>query len=120
MRKTSVRLYLLLGGSVVFGAAFMPACTQGSPGWGTSGEPPVQPRVAVSGSSTGTRVHVMPVRKPPAALHRAAAPNAHLTYYGGPVISAVKIYTVFWGSAATTYQTQLGQFFGAITSSAYF
>ena len=50
----------------------------------------------------------------------AAAPSAHLTYYGGPVISSVKIITVFWGSAATTYQSQLGQFFSTVTASSYF
>src|SRR5580692_9467942 len=50
----------------------------------------------------------------------AAAPSAHLTYFGGPVISNVKIITVFWGSAATTFQTQLGQFFSTVTASSYF
>ncbi len=43
----------------------------------------------------------------------------NVTYYGGPVIPNVSVTIVFWGSGATTYQSDLTGFFGAITNSAY-
>ncbi len=51
---------------------------------------------------------------------RAAPPSdAHLTYYGGPVISNVRVHDVFWGSGVQ-YQSELDAFYAAITNSAYF
>ena len=52
-------------------------------------------------------------RRPPAAA------GAHLTYYGGPVISNVRVHDVFWG-AGVQFQSQLDAFFTAITNSPYF
>ncbi len=64
--------------------------------------------------------HIMPPPGAHRASNAAGPAGAHLTYYGGPVLSSVKVYTVFWGSSATTYQAQLDQFFTTITNSAYF
>ena len=44
--------------------------------------------------------------------------GAQLTYYGGPVISSVKIWTVFWNSSVQ-YQSELNGFYTTITQSAY-
>jgi hypothetical protein len=54
------------------------------------------------------------------ALITASAPaGAHLTYYGGPVLSNVKVYTIFWNSSVPS-QASLNSFYSTITSSAYF
>ncbi len=51
--------------------------------------------------------------------HKAAA-SAHLTYYGGPLLTNVKVYTIFWGknwSATPSYITlknKINDFFKAI------
>jgi hypothetical protein len=49
----------------------------------------------------------------------SAPAGAHLTYYGGPVISNVKVYAVFWNSAVK-YQSTISSFYSTITASAYF
>ena len=47
--------------------------------------------------------------------------GAHLTYYGGRVISNVKVYAVNWGTGvSTTVSSQIGAFYTAITASSYF
>jgi hypothetical protein len=63
--------------------------------------------------------HIMPLHKPGELSPFSAPAGAHLTYYGGPVISSVKIYTVFWGSSVPN-QSDLNQFYTDITKSAYF
>src|SRR5947199_279094 len=47
--------------------------------------------------------------------------GAHLSYYGGPVISNVKVVVVLWGPnvSATTTSGIVG-FYQAVTSSVYF
>src|SRR5437764_15191232 len=67
---------------------------------------------------------------PPVLPLQAAAPDAaakpHLTYYGGPVISNVKVYKVQYGSG--TYQSfitgtgasSMAGFYTGVTNSAYF
>ena len=68
------------------------------------------------------RVHTMPVRDPnSAALAPAAPAGAHLSYFGGPVISNVHVVQVLYGSgsynaqvAGTTSPT-MGQFYGDLT-----
>src|SRR4051794_10613204 len=44
--------------------------------------------------------HIMPVHHPDRGAKPQALPNAavNLQYYGGPVLSKVKVYTVFWNS----------------------
>ncbi len=65
--------------------------------------------------------HIMPVHRPDRAKP-AAVPNAtgaQLAYYGGPVLSNVKVFTVFWNNSVA-YQSQLNAFYTAVTNSAYF
>ena len=73
--------------------------------------------IAASGN-----VHLMP-RKPDApqnAFVTMSAPaGAQLSYYGGPVLSNVKVWTVFW-NASVPNQSDLNSFYSTITSSAYF
>jgi hypothetical protein len=48
------------------------------------------------------------------------ATSAHLTYYGGPVISNVKVYAVFWGANVnSTVTSGIGGFYSAVTASPY-
>src|SRR5215472_16767125 len=87
---------------------------------GSSGE-------ELSTSDFLSHAHVMPVarlasRGPKKAQPFAGVPGpagAQLTYRGGPLIQSVKVYTVFWGSGIAN-QTQLGDYYTAITNSAYF
>jgi len=68
------------------------------------------------------RLHILPVRDPNAAAIAPAAPaGAHLSYFGGPVISNVHVVQVLYGSgsynaqvAGTTSPT-MGQFYGDLT-----
>lgn len=49
--------------------------------------------------------------------------NAHLTYFGGPVMSNIQVVVVFWGknvAAALTAPGTIDQFYTDITSSQYF
>src|SRR6478672_7957300 len=70
------------------------------------------------------RLHILPVRDPNAAAIAPAAPaGAHLSYFGGPVISNVHVVQVLYGSgsynaqvAGTTSPT-MGQFYGDLTGS---
>lgn len=79
----------------------------------------------------GTRAHALPRRAEgemplsAAPLKTAAAAGAHLTYYGGPVISNVKVVKVEYG--AGTYQSfvtgtgsaSMEGFYTGVTNSAY-
>src|SRR6476646_3892854 len=68
------------------------------------------------------RFHVLPVPDPNAAAAGFAAPaGAHLSYFGGPIISNVHVVQVLYGSgsynaqvAGTTSPT-MGQFYGDLT-----
>jgi hypothetical protein len=68
------------------------------------------------------RLHILPVLDPNAAAVAPAAPaGAHLSYFGGPVISNVHVVQVLYGSgsynaqvAGTTSPT-MGQFYGDLT-----
>ncbi|KAJ3251336.1 hypothetical protein HK103_002461, partial [Boothiomyces macroporosus] len=57
-----------------------------------------------------------------ASLQNTAAPaGAKLTYYGGPVISNVKVFTIFWGGQSNVqYASQINQFYTGVTNSALF
>ncbi|KAJ3310574.1 hypothetical protein HDV04_004917 [Boothiomyces sp. JEL0838] len=47
--------------------------------------------------------------------------SAHLNYYGGPVISKVKVYTIFWGGKAKVkYANQINEFYKGFTNSVMF
>src|SRR5262249_26585150 len=79
----------------------------------------IDPTNEASDITLGHRAHILPVRNQ--SRQRAAAPSSslQLKYYGGPVISNVKVWTIFW-NAKTQYQQQLNDFYSGITQSAYF
>src|SRR5438552_10606849 len=66
--------------------------------------------------------HIMPVtRSTPGEASQeitGAAAAAHLNYYGGPVLSHVKVVTLYWNSKVN-FQNELDAFYGAVTNSAY-
>ncbi|HEY2117246.1 MAG TPA: DUF11 domain-containing protein, partial [Candidatus Angelobacter sp.] len=62
-------------------------------------------------------------RKSGSGIKQQAPVGAHLTYFGGPVISNVQVVVVFWGPNVTTALTANGtidQFYTDITTSRYF
>ncbi|MGH7126300.1 MAG: hypothetical protein ACREFI_18135, partial [Stellaceae bacterium] len=66
----------------------------------------------------GTSVHKLPLRDASAPLPQAT--SAHLTYYGGKVLSSVKVVQVLYGSG--TYAapvSQMAAFYGGVTKSTY-
>src|SRR5579859_7172310 len=66
-------------------------------------------------------VRIMKVHHPNGAapLNQAAGTSATLTYYGGPVISKVRVFAVYWGSGVQN-QDHINSFYPAITDSPYF
>ena len=65
-------------------------------------------------------IRIVPLHRPAAAAVPAAAP--HLTYRNGPLLTAVQVFTVFWGSAweqapSNNLATQMNQFFDYILTS---
>ncbi len=63
-------------------------------------------------------VPMVPTAKGPASVPPA---TAHLSYYGGPVLSNVNVITVFWGNNVDAgEQTTMPSFYAAITDSTYF
>lgn len=72
---------------------------------------------------TSKIINVVPLHVPDGAARLAAAPaTAQLTYRGGPLISAVKVFTLFWGSAWSqannqTTASQLNDFFTYLVAS---
>ena len=70
-----------------------------------------------------SNVHLMPLHNATegstGALVSSSAPaGSKLTYYGGPVLANVKIWTVFWNSTVPN-QASLNSFYSTITGSAY-
>lgn len=80
-----------------------------------SGDPAADP-------GSGTRAHIMPLHAsdPVNVRAAAAAAKAHLTYYGGPVLSNVKVVQVNWGGSNVSFASELNGFYSAVTNSAYF
>jgi hypothetical protein len=68
-------------------------------------------------------IRIVPLHFPAVGLKPAAAPAApQLTYRGGPLLTAVKVFTIFWGSAwqqqtLADLANQLNTFFGFILTS---
>src|SRR6476661_9326708 len=69
------------------------------------------------------RLHIVPVLDPNAAAIAPAAPaGAHLSYFGGPIISNVQVVQVLYGSGSYNSQVAgntsptMGNFFADITS----
>ncbi|HXO37379.1 MAG TPA: hypothetical protein VN872_02010 [Candidatus Acidoferrum sp.] len=77
--------------------------------------------VVTPDQSRGT-IHIVPFGRGDAGLKNGAAPaGAHLTYFGGPVISNIHVVAVFWGPTVNSAVTGgIGQFFTDITSSNYY
>ena len=110
--------FLLVPSLASFAACSVATEPSGSSAQAVSSDPNVIPRFA------------MPMRNPDGTLraHHAPMPaapivnaNRLLTYGGGPVISKVKVYAVFWGpNVDTTVTSQIGGFYTAVTNSAYF
>ena len=78
----------------------------------------------LSRTASSTRVHVMPLRTASTdrslkAADVAGPAGAKLRNFGGPVISSVKVYAVYWGSGVQ-FQDHLNAFFPAVTNSVYF
>lgn len=69
-------------------------------------------------------VHIVPFDRGASGLKNTSAPfGAHLTYFGGPVISNIHVVIVFWGTNVDPVVTTPGtidQFFADITSSRYY
>ena len=66
-------------------------------------------------------IRIVPLHRPEAAAAPAAA-AAHLTYRHGPLLTAVEVFTTFWGSAwqqapSNNLATQMNQFFDYILTS---
>ncbi|HET7784909.1 MAG TPA: hypothetical protein VFL36_02985, partial [Myxococcales bacterium] len=88
------------------------------------------PDTATSASSQdvvlGTHVHKMPVRDAAAPAPAAAPAGAHLTYYGGRVVSSIQVVQVLYGSGtyipevAGTVSPNVATFYGGVTASPYF
>jgi hypothetical protein len=67
-------------------------------------------------------IRVVPMYRPGAAPADAAAAAAHLTYRNGPLLTAVQVFTVFWGSSwqqgsNDALVKQINQFFDFILTS---
>jgi hypothetical protein len=107
----------------------LPALAQVLPADPSGGTDALAPRqqTATPALPVGPRLHIVPMRDPNgpnnAAVGFAAPAGAHLSYFGGPIISNVQVVQVLYGSgsynaqvAGTTSPT-MGQFYGDITGS---
>ena len=83
-----------------------------------------QPQAGSSGIPAQSQgmIHIVPFGRGSAALKNGAAPaGAHLTYFGGPIISNIHVIVVFWGPSVNAAVTGgIGQFFTDITNSNYY
>jgi uncharacterized repeat protein (TIGR01451 family) len=81
-----------------------------------------QPLPIVDSSQPHGLVHIVPFGKVGSAAKNGFAPGgAHLTYWGGPVISNMHAVAVFWGPNVNPAITGgIGQFFTDITTSRYY
>jgi hypothetical protein len=58
---------------------------------------------------------------PPGTVQQGLTSGANLTYYGGPVLQNIKVYSVNWNSSVNSaIQTHMAAFYGGVTNSAYF
>ena len=80
----------------------------------------------VDGAHASDPIRIVPLHVPEgllAPLAAAPAPAPHLTYRGGPLLTDVKVFTVYWGAAWQTdpqlvqMATSLDQFFGYVLTS---
>ena len=82
---------------------------------------PSKPRRKKATDTQQRPIRIVPLHRPEAAAAPAAA-APHLTYRSGPLLTAVQVFTVFWGSAweqapSNNLATQMNQFFDYILTS---
>ena len=68
-------------------------------------------------------IRIVPFGRKGSEIKSQAPVGAHLTYFGGPVISNMQVVAVFWGpnvASAITANGGIDQFFTDITASRYF
>lgn len=84
---------------------------------------PIKSRAKKSEDAPQHPIRIVPLHRPEAAAAATVAAAApHLTYRNGPLLTAVQVFTVFWGAAwqKTPYSdllTQMNQFFDYILTS---
>jgi hypothetical protein len=115
-------------GFAIAAAVCAVACSGAPGGSDPSNQEASQPSQGASGQATnsnGATAHratyvPMPTQERGSRDFVGAAGNGHvhMVYRGGPVISNVKIYAVFWGSNVPN-QSDLAGFYTAIANSAY-
>ena len=114
------RLSRRVAGALPFAALVIGGCLAGSGNGRVDREDEASNPNALGVSN----VHIMPVMKASNAAPINKAGGAQLVYYGGPVISNIKIYTIFWGpSGGTTgvqFTSQLNSFYSGVTNSTFF
>ena len=112
------RVNLALALSAVPLIALSPACGSTAPQPGS-----VDPMESPLATASPSRIRIYPWKDPRQISERprVAAASAHLTYYGGKVISNVKVVVVDWGpNTNSTVKSGIGGFYGAVTNSSYF
>ncbi len=100
-------------------------------------KPTASEKTAAAKFSKGEHIRVVPLHYPKAKValgtrskkgkdsdlfdgkHHAAPSNAHLTYFNGPLIPNVEVFTIFWGTSwgsasGTALMTKLNAFYSAI------
>ncbi len=101
----------------------------GSPQKTTPADPaPSHDAASASVATLGAHAHIMPMNNHSQDLAKKKPPNGNtLSYYGGPVLSNVKVAVVQWGKAVTipwtkgdATATDLGNFFAGVTGGSYF
>lgn len=112
MRTKNLRIGLLFASLVTLIAA----CGQVAVVGGEGEDKPDDSQLVKQELQLSSRVHKMP--KLTNAPVQQATVNAHLTYYGGKIIPAVKAISVNWGSTVnSTVTAGMPGFYGAITQS---
>jgi uncharacterized repeat protein (TIGR01451 family) len=134
LRKPLLRLALICAMLVVSGSFLnIAAQTQPAPAQGdetSAAQPQDNPAAqnqagpAADAGAASPLIHVVRIGRGTGALkNKFAPPGAHLTYWGGPVISNIHAVAVFWGpnvNPAITGANGIDQFFTDITSSKFY
>ena len=124
----SVRSFRFPAGALLALACIaLTACAQQVPGSSDGRNPEENLEPAQRPLTLGENPRILPVStnqgRAPAGPSEAAAATgvANLQYYGGHVISSVRVNVVFWGgNVDATTQAQIGNFYQGVTNSAYF
>jgi hypothetical protein len=82
-----------------------------------------KPRQKKSQIGSGHPIRIVPLHRPEAARPAAAQVAPNLTYRNGPLLTAVQVFTIFWGSAwqqapQNAFVPRINQFFDFILTSA--